>query len=658
MEADQLLASRYAADWLRSQGIALAVTAHQAGLLLLLGGLDSAGRMHLELASYERCMGMAADGESLWVAGAWEIWRLAGLPADRGGETKFDRLYAPRAAYAVGDLEVHDLAPDGRGGIHYVSPLLSAVMALDATGRVDLSWHPPFVSRLAPEDRCHMNGLAVEDGKPRYVTVCARSDVADGWRDHRRDGGCVLDVATGEVVASGLSMPHSPRLHRGELWLAEAGTGRIGRVDRKSGTFEPIAFCPGYVRGLAFHERFALVTTSLPRHHPTFTGLALEESLAEKGAQARCGIHVIDVDTGEVAHWFRFEGRVQELYDVAVLPGTVRPGLLGPRDQALRHRIWAIREGKWLGWTRGLEPAPAKEEKPARAPAPVRTGRLPFAVVELIPGTAPLPALVDRLARLLASGLAGLGRECRIERNTFPQGHVCLVLGSSWANEAIFSQIASSVDLVVVQYEPLLRVAGLLERRLPVLARAREVWSLSPAEPDALSRRDVRAKHLALGRFGDQVAPVAPAGPRVDVLCLDPLDGRHEPVLAELAGKCSIETLPATRREGRAERIAAARVVLSIPTASPHPFPISLRLHEPLSQDAFVLCEAEPENPYLGGVVEARYEELASSSLRFLGDENARRRTAEEGARILGERSMTDRLRPLVEGLAGISGSA
>ena len=155
-------------------------------------------------------------------------------------------------------------------------------------------WRPPFLSALVPEDRCHLNGLAMRDGRPAFVTVVSRSDVADGWRDKRHDGGCVLDVASGEAVCTGLSMPHSPRWYRDRLWVLNSGTGEFGQVDLASGRFVPIAFCPGYLRGLSFHGDYAIATLSKPRH-VSFQGLALNERLSQKGAEPQCGLQIIDL---------------------------------------------------------------------------------------------------------------------------------------------------------------------------------------------------------------------------------------------------------------------------------------------------------------------------------------------------------------------------
>jgi len=190
-------------------------------------------------------------------------------------------------------------------------------------------WRPPFISKLAPEDRCHLNGLALEDGRPRYVTLVANSDVADGWRDRRADGGMLMDVATGDPLLRGLSMPHSPRLHEGRLWLLNSGAGELGFLDRDAKKFVPVVFCPGYARGLAFVGPYAVVGLSLARENRTFQGLPLDGALAARGAEPRCGLLVIDTRSGDTVEWLRIEGVVRELFDVAVLPGVRNPAAIG-----------------------------------------------------------------------------------------------------------------------------------------------------------------------------------------------------------------------------------------------------------------------------------------------------------------------------------------
>ncbi len=201
-------------------------------------------------------------------------------------------------------------------------------------------WLPPFISGLAAEDRCHLNGLAMRDGKPAFATAVSTSDTLDGWRDHRRDGGVVIDIASNRIVAHGLSMPHSPRWHDGRLWLHDSGTGRFGSIDMASGRFEPLAFLPGYLRGLAFAGNHAVMGLSRPRGDDgTFSGLALDDELAARGLAAECGLAIVDLVSGEMTETLFIDGVVRELYDVAILPGRRQPGCLGPLSPDLKRSI-------------------------------------------------------------------------------------------------------------------------------------------------------------------------------------------------------------------------------------------------------------------------------------------------------------------------------
>jgi len=334
----ELHASRQFPAFLAEQRASLAVTTYQAGKLFLLG-LQPDGRLSVFERTLERCMGLHAAPATLHVATLQQLWKFTNvLPAGQDWHGH-DALFAPRMSWVTGDLDVHDVALGADGRPVFANTLFSCVATVSDTDSFTPLWQPPFISRLAAEDRCHLNGLAMHDGAPRYVTLVGPSDVADGWREHRRSGGQVIDVATGAAVVSGLSMPHSPRLHQGTLYLLEAGTGQFGRVDRTAGRFEPIAFCPGYARGLAFIGDFAVVGISLPRDNRTFNGLALDQELARRGAEPRCAILVIDLKRGDTVHWVRFGGVVQELYDVTVLPGIRRPAAIGFKSDEIRRVI-------------------------------------------------------------------------------------------------------------------------------------------------------------------------------------------------------------------------------------------------------------------------------------------------------------------------------
>ena len=214
-----------------------------------------------------------ADHNGFFLSSLYQIWRFENMLGPGEMSDGYDRLYLPQLGFTTGDCDIHDMAVDADGQLVFVNTLFSCLATTSSTHSFRPLWQPPFISRLAAEDRCHLNGLAMRDGQPAYVTAVSNSDAADGWRERRRDGGLVVDVASNDIVAGGLSMPHSPRWYQGRLWLCNSGTGEFGFIDLATGKFEPLTFCAGYLRGVAFHGDYALLGTSKPRHNKTFSGL-------------------------------------------------------------------------------------------------------------------------------------------------------------------------------------------------------------------------------------------------------------------------------------------------------------------------------------------------------------------------------------------------
>jgi uncharacterized protein (TIGR03032 family) len=335
----EVVSSRHFAAWLLQQHVSLAFTTYQAGKLLLMG-VHPDGRLAVFERTFDRCMGLHGDGQTLWLSSRFQLWRFENALAPGELYDGADRLYVPRAGYTTGDLDIHDLVVEASGRLVFVNTHFGCLATLSEKYSFTPLWRPPFLSRLAAEDRCHLNGVALHQGKARFVTAVSASDVADGWRDRRRDGGVVIDVRSNQTIATGLSMPHSPRVYRGKLWLLNAGTGFLGSISTKTGTFEPLTFCPGFLRGLAFAGDYAIVGLSGPRgDEKTFGGLALDDELKSRGAEPRSGLQVIDLRTGDVAHWVRLEGMISELYDVITLPGVVRPVALGFKTDEIQHLL-------------------------------------------------------------------------------------------------------------------------------------------------------------------------------------------------------------------------------------------------------------------------------------------------------------------------------
>ena len=340
-ESLAITTSRGFSQWLESVQSALAFTTYQAGKLFFLG-VKHDGDLAIFERTFARSMGLgvSSDGRAIALATQYQIHRFDNVvPAGQSSAGETDAVYAPHAAWVTGDLDTHDVAfgPDLRP--IFVNTLFSCIASVSDGHSFRPVWTPTFVSRLAAEDRCHLNGFAVEAGVPRYATAVSRSDVSDGWRDRRHDGGVIIEVDNGEVVTHGLSMPHSPRLHDGRLWLLNSGTGDFGYIDFQTGRFEPVAFCPGYARGLAFAGNHAIVGLSQPRENITFSDLPLDSALRERDTEPRCGLAIINLSTGDMTAWVRIQGLVRELYDVAVLPNVKRPSLIGFKSDQVRYVI-------------------------------------------------------------------------------------------------------------------------------------------------------------------------------------------------------------------------------------------------------------------------------------------------------------------------------
>lgn len=333
-----LTSSRNFPEWLAATRMSVAFTTYQAGKLFLLG-VRPDGRLSVFERTFARSMGLAVsvDGRSLALATQYQIHRFDNvLPAGQASPDGFDAVFAPHVGWVTGDVDAHDVGFASDGRPLFVNTKFSCLATVSDGHSFKPIWTPPFISRLAPEDRCHLNGLSLENGRPRYVTAVSRSDAADGWRDRRADGGIVIDVEKDAIVVEDLSMPHSPRLHDGRLWLLNSGAGEFGFVDIHSGRFEAVAFCPGYARGLAFVGRNAILGLSMPRENRTFSGLPLDAALQARNTDPRCGLAIVDLDNGDMVAWVRIEGVVRELYDVAMLP-AVRPSLIGFKTDEVRY---------------------------------------------------------------------------------------------------------------------------------------------------------------------------------------------------------------------------------------------------------------------------------------------------------------------------------
>lgn len=315
--------------FLEKNDLSVCMSSYQSGRFYMIGRNPNGGIMINEKA-FQKAMGIYVQDSRLTLATLFQVHCFENvLKPDERVEGVFDACFVPRVSYSTGILDAHDVAVTDDNEIVFVNTRFNCLATVSEKHSFEPIWKPPFISKIADEDRCHLNGLTLENGQPAYVTAVSKSDTVDGWRDRRSNGGIVMDVRTNEIVCEGLSMPHSPRMHQGSLYVLDSGSGRLGKItldsNTRKGRFEEIVFCPGFVRGLAFHNGFAIVGLSKPRYQ-RFEGLALDAILREVDSEAWCGFQVIDLAKREVVAWFRIDGAVQEMFDVAVLP-DVRCGM-------------------------------------------------------------------------------------------------------------------------------------------------------------------------------------------------------------------------------------------------------------------------------------------------------------------------------------------
>lgn len=311
------------ADALRRLGSSLLVSTYQAGQLLSVGVHD--GHVTFDARRFDQPMGVAVRPDRIAVGTRGQVWTLVDHPelaprVEPAG--RYDRCMLARTSIVTGGIHGHEIAwgldEMGAPELWVVNTLFSCLAVLDGEHSFVARWRPPFVSRLAPEDRCHLNGLAMRDGEPTYVTALARTDTPRGWRYTRQDGGVVLQVPSGEIVASGLSMPHSPRWHEDQLFVLNSGLGRLEKVDTASGAREIVAMVPGYARGLAISRGLAFVGLSRIREKHVFGGTLLSAF----HEQLKCGVGVVDVRTGGTVAVLEFTAGVEEIFDVQLVPNS------------------------------------------------------------------------------------------------------------------------------------------------------------------------------------------------------------------------------------------------------------------------------------------------------------------------------------------------
>jgi uncharacterized protein (TIGR03032 family) len=334
-------------DWLAAQNCSLGLTTYQAGRLILIGRKpDGSLRAHERLI--EGCKGLWTDGHSLWASSIHTLWRFQnGLRDSKQTHAGVDRIFVPREARVTGKIDIHEIAmgaPAQFGGAVgpapiFISSAFNCLATISGSASFQALWRPPFIASRQGGDCCHLNGLAMDGTRAAFVSMTSTSGVFNGWREDRQDGGVIMDLVTNAAVATGLSMPHSPRIYDGKLWVLNSGHGTLCTVDQSNGIVTPVAQCPGFARGLGFIGRHAVIGTSLPRRNAIFEGLPLDAQLTKAGTSPVCGLQIVDIDSGQTVHWLRFEHTIEELFDIAIMPGVRQPEAIGLQGENIETYV-------------------------------------------------------------------------------------------------------------------------------------------------------------------------------------------------------------------------------------------------------------------------------------------------------------------------------
>jgi uncharacterized protein (TIGR03032 family) len=322
---------------LQELGISVLVTTYQAGKLVMLR--PDGDRLNTHFRGFSKPMGLAVDGDRLAIGTTVEIWEFHNAKAvARKLEPPgvHDACFLPRSAVCTGDIQIHEMAWAGSPGnvpeLWFVNTRFSCLCTRSNIHSFVPRWKPPFISALAPEDRCHLNGLCVVEGQPAFVTALGTTDTPGGWRSNKKSGGIVMEVSTGETIVRGLSMPHSPRWYDGRLWVLESGSGGFGWIDPNTGKYEAVTELPGFTRGLDFCGPLAFIGLSQVRESAVFSGIAIaDRPLAERC----CGVWVVNIQTGQTIAHIKFEDALQEIFAVQVLPGVRHPDVINDQPRLI-----------------------------------------------------------------------------------------------------------------------------------------------------------------------------------------------------------------------------------------------------------------------------------------------------------------------------------
>lgn len=327
----------------------IALTTYQAGKLVFISANPNRERLYTLPRTFDKPMGVAVQGDKMVLSTKDEVILLENSRALAqhypNSPFTYDSMWVPRTTFHTGQVDMHDIA-FGSEGIFAVNTSFSCLCRVDSEYNFVPVWKPPFISKLASEDRCHLNGMVMIDGKPKYATALGATNTPQGWRDGIASGGLLIDVETNEVILEGLAMPHSPCVHNGELYMLLSASGEFVKVNPEAGTYKVLKQYDGFCRGLSIYGDYAFIGFSkLRKNSSTFAQLPFSD-------QANfAGIKMIHLPTGSEVGNLTFAASVDEIYEVLVLPGMIRPNILNTTNPIHKRALAIPGATFWAGST-------------------------------------------------------------------------------------------------------------------------------------------------------------------------------------------------------------------------------------------------------------------------------------------------------------------
>ncbi len=332
-------------------GCTIAISTYQAGKVVFISPKDENSLIQLP-RTFEKPMGIAQSFETDKLALACKdeviVFRNSENLAKHYPKfpQRYDSLYMPRVIYNTGGLDIHDLSFGEGEQLYAVNTLFSCLVKIDDNYNFTPYWRPSFIDKIVSEDRCHLNGMALQRGKPKYATAFNNGNTYQSWREKVTKTGILIDVDSNEIIAKELAMPHSPRVFNNQLYVLLSATGELVKIDVASGKKETVIQLQGFVRGMDIHKDYLFIGLSkLRENSSTFAKLDFAKNANE------AGIAIVHLPTGALVGKISYLTSVDEIYDVHIMPGKLRPNILNPRAPESKQGLstpdssyWAKRE--------------------------------------------------------------------------------------------------------------------------------------------------------------------------------------------------------------------------------------------------------------------------------------------------------------------------